>query len=388
MASFKISAPGRIVLTGEHSASYQKYFVSTSLNCRTKLTFRELPEGWPIKIEFPDVNLQIQVPLEEVRGYLSEEQENQLNPNFRIKYVKSFITFNGLWRTFQQRFSLQMFFCLLYSIAVKEKLNIGSFHVHVTSNIPLDAGLGSSTSFAVCLAACFLYWYRLQNELHAIIELDHIDFLVDVGVYVKYYEERLQDYQCTQIDTDVCIYGYATNSLLADYGKYAFENCRELARMNILLIDSGILQEKCDQAIQLAQYKFQYSIMFNNVLNEYDNLALQVYICLDELSIDIRNANLAEQKRNYGHLQLYIKESQKLLRIYGLSNEAFNHIFAIADDIEYAAKLTGFGPKYAYILLPPYITNNEIKEISTQLKNENYLVISTSINCDGVRLEN
>ncbi|XP_029162478.1 mevalonate kinase-like isoform X1 [Nylanderia fulva] len=388
MASFKISAPSRIVLAGEHLASYQKYFVLTSLNRRTKLTFRELPEGWPIEIEFPDVNLQIQVPLEEVRGYFSEEQNNQLNQNFRIKYVKSFITFNGLWRTFQQRFSLQMFFCLLYSIAVNEKLVIGSFHVHVTSNIPLDAGLGSSTSFAVCLAACFLHWYRLQNEPHANIEFNHIDFLIDVELYVKYYEERLQDYQCTQIDTDVCVFGFVTISLLADYGEYAFEKCKEMARMKILLINSGIRQEKCDQAIQLAQHKSQYSIMFNNVLNEYNNLSLQVYNWLDVISTNIRYANLVEQKLYYNNLQLYIRDIQILLRNYGLSNEAFDRIFTIADDIEYSAKLTGFGPKYAYIVLPPYITNNEIIEIATQLRNKNCLVISTSINCDGVRLEN
>ncbi|XP_029162479.1 mevalonate kinase-like isoform X2 [Nylanderia fulva] len=351
MASFKISAPSRIVLAGEHLASYQKYFVLTSLNRRTKLTFRELPEGWPIEIEFPDVNLQIQVPLEEVRGYFSEEQNNQLNQNFRIKYVKSFITFNGLWRTFQQRFSLQMFFCLLYSIAVNEKLVIGSFHVHVTSNIPLDAGLGSSTSFAVCLAACFLHWYRLQNEPHANIEFNHIDFLIDVELYVKYYEERLQDYQCTQIDTDVCVFGFVTISLLADYGEYAFEKCKEMARMKILLINS-------------------------------------VYNWLDVISTNIRYANLVEQKLYYNNLQLYIRDIQILLRNYGLSNEAFDRIFTIADDIEYSAKLTGFGPKYAYIVLPPYITNNEIIEIATQLRNKNCLVISTSINCDGVRLEN
>ncbi|XP_029162477.1 mevalonate kinase-like [Nylanderia fulva] len=389
MVSFKISAPGRIVLAGEHSAMYQKHFVSTSLDRRTKLTFRELPEGWPIEIEFPDVNLQIQVPLEEVRSFFSEEQENQLNLNFRIKYVKSFITFNGMWQSFTQRFSLQMFFYLLYSIAVYEKLDIRSFHVHVTTNIPLDAGLGSSTSFAVCLAACFLHWCRLQSDHHENIEFNHIDFLMDVGVYVKNCEERMQDYQYTQIDTDVCVFGFATNNLLADnYVEYVFEDFEEMARIKILLIDSGIRQEKCDQARQMAQLKTQSSFAFDYMFNILNNLSLNMYYWLNLLSINIRNGNLAEQEFYYEKLQWSIKESRILLQYYSLSDEAFNRIFEIAQIMGYSAKLTGFGPKYAYILLPSHITNNEITEISTHLRNENYLVISTSINCDGVRLEN
>ncbi|XP_029168867.1 mevalonate kinase-like [Nylanderia fulva] len=386
MASFKISAPGRIVLAGEHSAMYQKHFVLTSLDRRTKLTFRELPRGWPVEIEFPDVNLQITVPLEEVRGFLLEE--NQLNPNLRIIYVTSFITFNGMWRTFAQRFSLQMFFYLLYSIAVYENLDITSFHVHVTTNIPLDAGLGSSTSFAVCLAACFLHWCRLQSDYHENIEFNRIDFLMNVGVYVKDCEERMQDYQCTQIDTDVCVFGFATKSLLTDDVEYSVEDWEEMARLKILLIDSGIRQEKCDQATKMRQLRSECLFTFDNILNELNDLSIKMYNWLNLLSINIWNAILTEQEFYYENLQCCIKEIQVLLRSRGLSNEAFNRILEIAQNMGYSAKLTGFGPKYAYILLPPYITNNEIREISTQLRNENYLVISTSINCDGVRLEN
>ncbi|XP_029168925.1 uncharacterized protein LOC114938929 [Nylanderia fulva] len=327
MASFKISAPGRIVLAGEYSAMYQKHCVSTSLDRRTKLTFRELPQGWPIEIEFPDVNLQIKVPLEEVCGYLSEEQENQLNPNFRIKYVKSFINFNGMWRTFQQRFSLQMFFCLLYNIAVQEELDIRSFHVHVTSNIPLDAGLGSSTSLAVCLTACFLHWYRLQSDHRENIEFGNIDFLINVGIYVKDCEERMQDYQCTQIDTDVCVFGFAAYSLLIDYVKYTHEEFTKMTGMKILLIDSGIRQKKYDQARQMTQLKSQFPLMFDNTIRTLHRYVIKMYHWFHSLSFSVRNANSTVQEFHYKKLQCYIRKIQLLLWSQCLSDEAFNRYF-------------------------------------------------------------
>lgn len=44
LTKFKISAPGSIVLSGEHSALYEKNIIVAALGLPTNLEFSELPE--------------------------------------------------------------------------------------------------------------------------------------------------------------------------------------------------------------------------------------------------------------------------------------------------------------------------------------------------------
>lgn len=303
MANFKISAPGRIVLAGEHSAMYRQQFISTSLDLRTKLKFCELPDQTQrIKIYFADVNQRFNIPLEEVRSFLFQDNNDRTDKNFMFKYVKSLITFNGLWTTHEQRCSLQIFFFLLYTIADIENLNIKPFRVKVYTKIPLDAGLGSSSSFAVCLAACFLNWNKLQNN-----DASGFDsrFLMKVKKYAKYCEESIQDYECGWVDVDITVSTYG-NTVASQFTNHTNIDMilQNMRRMRILLIASNIHQKKCDQASQMTWLKFQYPLLFNTFLNRSNILAQEMYESLKLLSINIRDANLREQRIYYKKLQV------------------------------------------------------------------------------------
>ncbi|XP_029168879.1 uncharacterized protein LOC114938907 [Nylanderia fulva] len=166
--------------------------------------------------------------------------------------------------------------------------------------------------------------------------------------------------------------------------------------MKILLIDSGIRQEKCIQARKMALLKLELPHhVFYNIIEQLNEFAHNIFAWLNTLSLTVQNVfNLSEQRRFdnlqefYDNIQRRIARIQHLLNENDLTHNVFNNIFATARSMGFAAKVTGFGPKYAYILLPPNFTNDQIERIKTQLRGQNFIVINTSINCDGVKLEN
>ncbi|KMQ90363.1 mevalonate kinase, partial [Lasius niger] len=129
----------------------EKNVVMASLDRRTTLKFCELPdEQQIIKIEFSNIDLSLDVPLKEVRTFTlrTDMQKYIILVQKLLKYVRHFIDINGMWSTCEQRLSLQTFFFMLFYTAYTEKLNMRSFHVNVTTELPIRGGLGSSTSFA------------------------------------------------------------------------------------------------------------------------------------------------------------------------------------------------------------------------------------------------
>ncbi|XP_029178954.1 mevalonate kinase-like [Nylanderia fulva] len=271
MASFKISAPGRIILAGEHIALYGKKFLATSLDLRTHLEFCELPNTPEnnIKIELVNINLKRNISLEEVRLFCSRFDTADMisNPIDMHKYVEYMITVRKcMWTTDQERFSLQIFFFLLYSIYYHEHLEIKPFGIKVSTDIEILAGLGSSTSFAVCLAACFLHWQRLQSGCH------HTEFsdadLASIKRYTVSCEKSTLHYTFPDVDAHVCTYGQIVKCQCIDYKMYNIDPTN-MKEMDILLIDSNFCQDTYTETKQIATLKAN-TPEFNSMLNRLE----------------------------------------------------------------------------------------------------------------------
>lgn len=299
MNKFKVSAPGRMFLCGEHVMMYGKHVVAASLDLRTTLKFVELfndPRNI-IEIEFPDVNLSLNLSLELIlnfffTGNLHRVLEDEI---LLFKHVQYFITLNGLWSTYMQRYSLQTFFFLFLYIAHQEQLDIKSFHVHLTTQLPINAGFGSSTSFAVCLATCFLHWSRLQNgSIHN--DFDEYE-LEKIMSYVMICEKVTQSY-VFEIDYNACTFGQV---LRARYQDPLDCNVQllQMPRMTILLIDSRICLNKYEQMRRMAQMKHSNPNEADHILRTIDKISKRTYTRLVAINNSRNNNNVQQFYHSY-----------------------------------------------------------------------------------------
>lgn len=383
---FKISAPGRIVLSGEHSAMYGKSFVMAGLNLRTTLEFIEFRNTEYIKVEFCDVQLLEYIPLEEVKRLLSDSDFEVLvsNPADLLEYVKHFITVNSLWSTRKQKFSLQVFLFLLYIIIYREGLLLEPFGVRVTSDIPIGACFGSSTSFAVCLAACFLHWKRLQSGPHT--EFNDAD-LASIIRYTELCEKLMQDYVFASADAQVCVHGKIQKFQIIDYKVYSSVTIDLTKEIMIVLFNAGFTHSKNALVLEMMRLKRRKRHLFDELLNQLDEIATRIYDNLNQ----IRNTtdNLNDHAAAYSSLEENIARNHGILRINKLSSNKINMSCSCAATLCLTGKLTGFAG-YAYFVVPLHLIGQAAficLRLQTKLKDHNSCSI-TAINCRGVTINN
>ncbi|EFN62321.1 Mevalonate kinase [Camponotus floridanus] len=237
----------------------------------------------------------------------------------------------------------------------------------------MKASFGSSTSFALCLAACFLHWSRLQRG-------DHNEFSMEekglIGASAMYCRKGTRSSMCL-LDSSVGLCGNV--AIIYELFGYLHHNKSTfpMPTMRILLVDSTVRQNKYDQIEHVARLKCLYP--------EFTNRCLDV---IDEVSRNI--IAMLELNDRFDILQDYVQSNQHMLYKLNLSNDKLNHIFYIAYVHGYRSvgKLTGIGEKkFAYILLRPGISEGEIDNISAHIESHNFPVTVTSISCDGVRIE-
>ncbi|XP_029155975.1 mevalonate kinase-like [Nylanderia fulva] len=295
MINFKISAPGRIILSGEHTVTYEKHFVVAGLDLRTKLEFCELlDEPRSIRIEFCGV--QQDLSLEKVQCLFS-----QLNVLNMPRFVNNFI--KGMWKKNEEKLSLQMFFYLLYTIVYNSEHGMKPFRLRVFTEIPFENGLGGSTSFVVCLAACFLHWKRLQSGVH--IRFNEQD-LQEIEEYTRSCENILQRDAFATIDAKVCVYGRINKCKHISSDVYAIKPIVVKTGIKILLIGTHLRLTEIERDIQVELLSSRSS-NFNIILNELNEIAISIFDDLNYINNNIEDLDA------YKNLQRDIKRNQQML---------------------------------------------------------------------------
>ncbi|XP_029168428.1 uncharacterized protein LOC114938605 [Nylanderia fulva] len=197
----------------------------------------------------------------------------------------------------------------------------------------------------------------------------------------------MQNNEFASTNVSVCIFGGILKCQLGNYSPVAQETAVHihLERMKILLINSNNRQIKHRQVLKkMIQLKSESPDDFLFILYKLNRYAKRMFTHFQLITSAIAMDNRTQQENCYNSIKNYICKTQELLTEYNLSSEAFDNIASTATNMEYAAKLTGFGPRYAYMLLPPYIRDNEIETITTQFQDQNFVVTQTTINGGGV----
>ena len=305
------SAPGKVILFGEHFVVYGVKAILCSINKRVTVTAEKTSER---KIS---INSKI--------GKL------ELEPDKPISEINS---------------PLKPFYYLANKAVENKDTGI---HIQIDSEIPLGAGLGSSSACCVAgAAAIFKLFGNISREevLKLAIEAERTIF------------ENTSGADCT-----VCTYGG-----IMEYDKNkGFKKIEHEPNFQLVIINSNM--EHSTQSMVSKVKEFE-----NKNKEEFSKLSdLESKLVEDVLKL-VKENKIQEigQKMN---------QNQKYLENIGISNKELTKMIRIGQESSFGAKITGSGGGGCIFALT---NESNLQNILKKFKDNNYECFSTKIDFKGL----
>ena len=305
------SAPGKVILFGEHFVVYGVKAILCSINKRVTVTAEKTSER---KIS---INSKI--------GKL------EIEPDKSISEINS---------------PLKPFYYLANKAVENKDTGI---HIQIDSEIPLGAGLGSSSACCVAgAAAIFKLFGNISKEevLKLAIEAERTIF------------ENTSGADCT-----VCTYGG-----IMEYDKNkGFKKIEHEPNFQLVIINSNM--EHSTQSMVSKVKKFE-----NKNKEEFSKLSnLESKLVEDVLKL-VKENKIQEigQKMN---------QNQEYLENIGISNKELTKMIKIGQESSFGAKITGSGGGGCIFALT---NESNLQNILKKFKDNNYECFSTKIDFKGL----
>ncbi|RKF58797.1 Mevalonate kinase [Erysiphe neolycopersici] len=391
MPSFMVSAPGKVIAFGEHAVVYGKSAIAASISLRSYLlvSFRSKSK-FTISLKFPDIGLSHTWNINDLpwakfshpskRKYfhskvtsLDPELVRELGPHLDKISIDSPDDVRKIHQS-----SATAFLYLLLSLgspSFKPCLYI------LRSTIPIGAGLGSSASITVCLAAALLLQMRALSGPHedqppeeAYTQVSRINMWAYVG-------EMCIHGNPSGVDNTVASQGKAVIFQRLDYSKDpTIKPLRKFPKLPLLLIDTRQPKSTVDQVKKVATLRKSYPAITESILNAIDmvaNGAIQV------LTNDGNTENSQERVSEIGKL---MSLNHGLLVALGVSHPRLERLRELIDYEGLGwTKLTGAGGGgCAITLLKTDISHEEKTRLEATLIAENFNKFETTLGCSGV----
>eukprot|EP00050_Salpingoeca_kvevrii_P003265 m.219622 g.219622 ORF g.219622 m.219622 type:complete len:430 (+) comp10795_c0_seq6:253-1542(+) len=262
-----VSAPGKIILHGEHSVVHGKTALAASLALRTTLELEPLEEGQGVRLELPDLGIDATWTCDELaplqlssiasRTPSAEELE-------QLAALAARVTPEGP----SNKTTAATTFLFLYCSIAADQHVVPSARVSVSSKLPIGAGLGSSGAFSVCLAAGLLY---ASSRIEA---GDHhtwaSEACLDAINKWSFEAEKLHHGKPSGIDNDVSTYGGARRFIAG-----VSSAVKKMPKLRILLVNTRQDRSTRTLVASVSQHLELVPEVVNPILHAMDQLALQ-----------------------------------------------------------------------------------------------------------------
>ena len=305
------SAPGKVILFGEHFVVYGVKAILCSINKRVTVTAEKTSER---KIS---INSKI--------GKL------EIEPDKPISEINS---------------PLKPFYYLANKAVENKDTGI---HIQIDSEIPLGAGLGSSSACCVAgAAAIFKLFGNISREevLKLAIEAERTIF------------ENTSGADCT-----VCTYGG-----IIEYDKNkGFKKIEYEPNFQLVIINSNIEHSTQSMVSKVKEFENKNTEEFSRLLDLESKLVEDVLKLVKENKIQEIG-----QKMN---------QNQKYLENIGISNKELTKMIRIGQESSFGAKITGSGGGGCIFALT---NESNLQNILKKFKDNNYECFSTKIDFKGL----
>ncbi|XP_064612219.1 mevalonate kinase-like [Liolophura sinensis] len=380
MKEIIVSAPGKVILHGEHSVVYGKLAVAAGVNLRTFLRLREDSLG-EVRLHLPDVGLDRSWKTEDLQHFFSERLCNPLSPSqISDDLMDRLKEFSGISLDSSNTGHLAIIaFLYLYGSLAWKNGKCISMDVAVSSTQPVGAGLGSSASFSVCLAAGLLSSVALispkqplngENTMGTWSEKDKE--LINSWAFEG---ERVIHGKPSGIDNSMATYGGA---LTFQSGKIV--QLKKMPRLKILLTNTKVPRSTKVLVAGVRTNYEKFPGVFGPVFEAMHGLSVRSVETYNQM------ADKADLE-HYSTLQDLIDINHQLLRLIGVSHPVLETLVQESSALGVHTKLTGAGGGgCALSLISPDVKDDVIEKLKTVFREKGFDCWETSVGGDGVLL--
>lgn len=377
-----VSAPGKVILFGEHSVVYGKRSLAFSLGLRTELTIS--PAADVVELHLPEIGVEQSWPLtsfkrlwEKLKKESKTNSPNQPRPISEEEW-EIFRSFMGMTKAELEKSELSLIsFLHLYTQILPKPL---PFSIKVQSQMPVGAGLGSSAAYGVCLAAT-LMWISGQLNTHNNSVPDRSTLsrkYLDAVCEWAFSSEKILHGTPSGIDNSICTYG---GSVSFKAGKIQHLNPPPLM---VMLINTNVSRNTMALVEMVREKRNRLSAVMEPLFTSMDNIAESALQILNEMKTNSMSIQALTLK--FSQLYELIDLNQCLLSALGVSHPSLDELVATGKKYDLHAKLTGAGGGgFGFVLLPPNALQKTVESCKKDLEAKGFQVWVTELGGEGLK---
>ncbi|XP_052797796.1 mevalonate kinase-like [Mya arenaria] len=383
--NIKVSAPGKIILHGEHAVVYGKAAIAASLNLRTTVEVSE-NEDAKILIDFRALGLNQEWSLGEILEIVQINKVDVMaaGPIDEVLLGK-LVVLSGLGEDRSNpKLQAILIFLYLYTAICRKPgkclktrdSSLPCLRVTVNTQLPIAAGLGSSASYSVALVAALLLQQgdisaAESSSGHALSE-EHLN-LVSSWAFLG---EKIVHGTPSGIDNSVATFGSAIKFCAGNVTKLS-----SMPKLRILVTSTGVQRITKTLVDRVRKRKQKMPEVLDPIMDAVEGVTDRCLECY--------NAMTTVAGQQFSHhidtLEELVDINQHLLQAMGVSHPKLDKICEITSRYDLHSKLTGAGGGgCAFTLLRPE-TNQEVVDIvRSELQQEGFVCFEADIGSTGV----
>lgn len=401
---FIVSAPGKVIVFGEHAVVHGKAAIAAAISLRSYLLVTTLSKSKrTVSLKFTDIGLDHTWNIPELPWKAFQ------HPSRKKKYYDIVTSLDkDLVEAMQphiadvsphekpeaRKVHMAAASAFLYIFLSLGSESSAPCIYSMRSAIPIAAGLGSSASISVCIAAALLIQCRAlagphpdQMSNEAADQLERINRWAFVG-------EMLIHGTPSGVDNTVATNGRAVLFQRPDYNKPpSVKVMRDFPELPLLLVNTKQPKSTAAEVAKVARLKERHPAVTNNILNAIDSITRSVHDVISDEDFDPASPESIQ------HLGELISVNHGLLTSLGVSHPKLERLRYLVDQAGVGwTKLTGAGGGgCAITLLKPSLPKTDslngeaahengsvMDELQDQLAEEGFEKYEATLGGDGV----
>lgn len=391
MPAFMTSAPGKVIVFGEHAVVHGKAALAASISLRSYLLVTALSKSRrTITLRFPDISLDHTWHIDDLpwtefarpdKKIFYSDFVTSLDPDL-VTAMQPHITSVSPSAPLEARkinqAAASSFLYLFLSLG--SEAFPGCVYT-LRSTLPIGAGLGSSASISVCISSALLLQIRAlagphpdQPREESELQIERINRWAFVG-------EMCIHGNPSGVDNTVAAGGKAVIFKRTDYGKPPnVHSLRDFPELPLLLVNTRHPRSTAVEVAKVGALKSAQPVVTELILEAIDKITESAQALLSAPEFDESNE---ESLRAIGEL---LNVNHGLLVSLGVSHPRLERIRQLVDTVGIGwTKLTGAGGGgCAITLLKSSATGKDIEDLKSRLDSEGFERFETTLGGDGV----